>query len=134
MSGALALNLHLSMMLAAAQPAAGGDMPVDLPREMFQEDEILVLGRKLDHVTLNIRRDENRQFHCSVAQSSGIADLDVQLCRATVQCVRKVRWEQDKVKQCVEKAKPALLDNVRQLMVERRAKENEDAAAREDGA
>ena len=117
MSGALILTL----MLAAAAPAS--------PSE---EEEIQVIARALDKVSLNVSRDAKGRLQCSAIQSTGLPKLDGHLCEVTAKCVGKGSVDNAAVRACVAKRKPALLANVRALLRERRAQQA--GAAQEAGA
>lgn len=82
----------------------------DAPAE---ETDIVVIGKRLDAMSVIVGRDARGKFTCGLNQSSGNARLDASLCRTAATCVRKRAPD---VQACVTARKPALLADVRQSL------------------
>lgn len=72
-------------------------------------DEIVIIGQRVDALSINVARDREGKLHCSLSASSGIRDLDDRLCRAGAKCVRKHDADHEKVERCMKDGKSALL-------------------------
>jgi hypothetical protein len=79
------------------------------PAAPVVEDEILVIGRRLEQATVNVSKDKQGRFYCSMDVSSGNVKLDERLCRAAAKCVMKGASTSDAVRACIDKKKPKLL-------------------------
>jgi hypothetical protein len=73
------------------------------------EDEIVVIGRRLEQASVNVSKDKQGRFYCSMSVSSGNVKLDETLCRAAAKCVMKGASNSDAVRACIDKKKPKLL-------------------------
>ncbi|WP_109355971.1 hypothetical protein [Sphingorhabdus sp. EL138] len=91
-----------ALLLAAVQPAA-----------IAVEDEIVVIGRRLNSISTMVGKDQIGRFTCSVDKSSGNVNLDKRLCKTTVRCIRDGAVGDGAVKACVEAEKPKLLAKLR---------------------
>lgn len=72
--------------------------------------EIVVIGKRLDRVRVDIARDAQGDMHCSISVSSGDPVLDDRVCRASAKCVRKVGGKgQAAIHRCIVDGKNKLL-------------------------
>ncbi len=117
----MSVLLALTLMAAAADPAPEGAPAT--PPVLVDETDVLVMARKLDEVKLSIRRDGDGRLQCSATESTGLPKLDAQLCRATLDCIDKGGWTEKLVRQCVQERRPALIEAMRQQLLERRERE-----------
>lgn len=92
----------IAMALALALGAAGS-APV------AEEDEIVVLARRLEQVAVVVSRDPQGRMQCGVSPSSGNLKIDSRLCETAARCVRKGAADNAAVKACIDKRKPDLL-------------------------
>jgi len=83
------------------------------------EEEIIVIGQRLARLSVFVRQ-EGRRMSCSLSESSGNARLDAQLCRAAARCVRDGARENEAVRACIDRRKPALLADLRRELTESR--------------
>lgn len=88
----------------------------DAPLDPISEEEIVVIGQRLNGVTVNVGRDAKGRWHCGLAGSTGYPKLDERLCRATTKCVQKGKSDDAAINACVTKAKPGLLAELRKRM------------------
>lgn len=75
--------LYASLLLAAATssaPAAAAQL----------EDDIVVLSRKLEKVGVTLERMNTGEHRCSIADSSGDAELDALSCQAALKCLETI--------------------------------------------
>jgi hypothetical protein len=63
-------------------PAPPSDVPV--------EDDIVVLARKLEKVGVTLSRMSTGELRCSIADSSGDAELDALSCQAALKCLETI--------------------------------------------
>lgn len=77
------------------------------------EDEIVVLGRRLDAIAVFVGKDSVGRFTCDLSGSSGNPAVDGKLCRVAAKCVRKGAADGPAVKSCIDRRKPALLEEFR---------------------
>lgn len=82
-----------------------------------EEPDIVVIGKRLERVSVIVGRDARGKFTCGLNQSTGSARLDASLCKTAATCVRSRAKD---VQACVDARKPALLADVRQSMEHRR--------------
>jgi hypothetical protein len=73
------------------------------------EDEIVVIGRRLEQASVNVSKDKQGRFYCSMSVTSGNVKLDERLCRAASKCVMKGASNSDAVRVCIDRKKPKLL-------------------------
>ncbi len=90
------------LLLAAVQPAATA-----------VEDEIVVIGRRLNSISAMVGKDQKGRFTCSLDKSSGNTNLDKRLCKTTVRCIRDGAVGDSGIKACVEAEKPKLMAKLR---------------------
>lgn len=90
------------LLLAAVQPAVSS-----------VDDEIVVIGRRLNSISAMVGKDQKGRFTCSLDKSSGNINLDKRLCKATVRCVRDGAIGDSAVKACMDAEKPKLLAKLR---------------------
>lgn len=76
-------------------------------------NDIVVLARRLDSLSVLVGRDTADKLTCSLSQSTGRAGLDRALCRTAAQCVGKGAVDQAAVSRCIDRRKPELLSEVR---------------------
>jgi len=77
------------------------------------EADIVVIGRRLNALSVIVGKDDRGRFTCRLSESSGSPTLDVQLCLAASKCVAKGAKD---VAACIDKRKPALLADLRASM------------------
>lgn len=82
-----------------------------------EEADIVVIGKRLEGVSVIVGRDARGKFTCGLNQSTGHSGLDASLCRTAAACVRT---RAKNVQACVNTRKPELLADVRQSMGARR--------------
>ncbi len=82
------------------------------------EQEIVVIGKRLESITVLVGQTPEGKLSCSVDRSSGSLRLDKRLCKTAAKCVRKNRENpSDKlIKSCIDKKKPKLLAQLRKEM------------------
>lgn len=83
------------------------------------EEEIVVIGQRLARLSAFVRQDGGR-LSCSLSESSGNARLDARLCRTAARCVRDGARENDAVRACIDRRRPALLADLRRFLAEGR--------------
>ncbi len=93
------------LLLAAVQPSVAS-----------VDDEIVVIGRRLNSISAMVCKDEKGRFTCSLDKSSGNINLDKRLCKTTVRCVRDGAVGDNAIKSCVDAEKPKLLAKLRREM------------------
>lgn len=77
------------------------------------EDEIVVIGQRMAALSVNVGRDPEGRYHCSLSDTTGNARLDDRLCRTATKCVRKGAASDESVKACIDKQKPKLIAQLR---------------------
>ena len=77
------------------------------------QDDIVVIGRRLQAITVSMGRDASGKFTCDLSRSTGNASLDNRLCKASAACARKAGADAEAVKACVTASKPMLLAQLR---------------------
>jgi len=107
----------LAVLLLLQASALAGPPEGDLA----EVEEITVIAQKLRQISVAVTRDPQGEYRCDLSQSTGLLQLDGELCKATTNCVRKGKDGQDAVRACVEKAKPSLTARIRDLMLAQRA-------------
>lgn len=95
------------LLLAAVQPAATA------AESEAVENEIVVIGRRLNSISAMVGKDQNGRFTCSLDKSSGNINLDKRLCKTTVRCIRNGAVGDGAIKSCVDAEKPKLLTKLR---------------------
>lgn len=76
----------------------------------LSEEEIVVIGKRLERVQVNVTRDPQGRLHCSLNGSSGNARLDERVCKASAKCVRRIGGQGDAaVHRCIVEGKASLL-------------------------
>ncbi len=75
------------------------------------ENEIVVVGKRLAGISVNVSRGADGKFGCSLSQSSGSASVDGQLCKAAAKCAKQGALSQDAMRGCIEARKPAILED-----------------------
>ena len=85
----------------------------DPPLDPMTEAEIVIVGQRLQGVTVNVGRDPKGRWHCGLTGSTGYSKLDERLCRATTKCVQKGKSDDAAINACVAKAKPGLVAELR---------------------
>jgi len=75
------------------------------------ENEIVVVGKRLAGISVNVTRGADGKFGCSLSQSSGSASVDGQLCKAAAKCAKQGVLDQDAMRGCIEARKPAILED-----------------------
>lgn len=104
------MSLLLLLAASVVQPAA----------EPQTEADIVVIGRRLAGLTVNVGRDARGRFTCGLNASSGSVRLDAALCRTASRCVREGASNHGAVAACIDRRKPALLTDLRRQLAERR--------------
>jgi hypothetical protein len=104
----LAVGILLAVTVAAAPESA-------------DEQDIVVVAKRLDGVTASITRNAQGKFQCGLSRSTGVINLDDALCKTATKCVRKGASTVEAVNACVTKRKPALLEDVRALLKARKS-------------
>jgi hypothetical protein len=97
------------MLLAQSAPIA---LPDDPP-------EIVVIAERLKTLSVNVARDGEGSWHCSLGATSGVARLDARLCREVTGCVRKGAATQAAITACIGGEKARLLRHYRREWRER---------------
>ena len=80
------------------------------------EEEIVVIGKRLEGISVTVGRDPKGKYTCSTDRSSGNINLDKRLCKTTVRCIRDGA-QGEAVKSCVDAKKPRLLRKLREEMM-----------------
>ena len=80
------------------------------------EADILVIGRRLDQLSVVVGKDARGKFTCSLSETSGNAGLDRNLCKSAAKCVKDGARDQAGVSACIDRRKPALLADVRRTL------------------
>ncbi len=93
----------LALLAAAQEP----------PLDPMTEEEIVIVGQRLQGVTVNVGRDPKGRWHCGLTGSTGYPKLDERLCRATTKCVQKGKSDDAAINACVAKTKPGLIAELR---------------------
>jgi hypothetical protein len=93
---------------------------VQAPEPVPSDEEIVVIGQRLDRLAVMVGRDARGRYHCDLSESSGNARLDAQLCKTSAACVKKGASSQAQVKACIDKRKSTLLADFRREWAERR--------------
>lgn len=83
------------------------------PLDPMTEEEIVIVGQRLQGVTVNVGRDPKGRWHCGLTGSTGYPKLDERLCRATTKCVQKGKSDDAAINACVAKTKPGLIAELR---------------------
>lgn len=99
----MSLFATLALFAAAQEP----------PLDPLTEEEIVIVGQRLQRVTVNVGRDAKGRWHCGLTGSTGYPKLDERLCRATTKCVQKGKSDDTAIQACVAKAKPRLIAELR---------------------
>ncbi len=76
------------------------------------DEEIVVIGQRLEGISVTVGRDEKGKYTCSTDRTSGNVNLDKRLCKTTVRCIRDGA-QGEAVKSCVDAKKPKLLNKLR---------------------
>jgi hypothetical protein len=84
------------------------------------EEEIVVIGKRLDAVAVNVGRGPDGNWYCSMDGTSGVASLDAKVCKAVTKCVRKGATKNDAVKGCIQKSKKQLFAKFQRERAKRR--------------
>lgn len=87
--------------------------PQEAPIDMLSDQEIVIVGKRLQGITVNVGRDPKGRWHCGLEGTTGYPKLDEQLCRATTKCVQKGKSGDAAVKACVARTKPDLIAQLR---------------------
>ena len=102
----IATMLLLALQAPAAQP--------------YTDEEIVVFGQRLRSITVNVNRNAQGMYSCSLDQSSGSGMLDERLCFAAVACAQRPR-RGESIAACFERRKPQVLAELqRQLRAQSR--------------
>ncbi|MEO9634426.1 MAG: hypothetical protein ABJF89_02775 [Parasphingorhabdus sp.] len=80
------------------------------------DEEIIVIGKRLEGISVSVGRNEKGKYVCSTDRSSGNLNLDKRLCKTTVRCIRDGA-QGEAVKACVDARKPKLLSKLRKEMM-----------------
>jgi len=84
------------------------------------ETEIVVIGKRLDGISVAVGKNAKGKYTCSTDKSSGNINLDKRLCKTAVRCIRDGA-QGEAVKTCVDAKKPKLLAKLRkELMAARK--------------
>ncbi len=105
--------IALLALLLAAQALPVEPVPTD--------EEIVVIGQRLDRIAVTVGRDPKGRYTCSLSDTSGNARLDAKLCKVSTKCVQKGARSGDQVKACVQKSKASLFSDFRREMAKRKA-------------
>lgn len=99
-----------SLLLAAT--------PVAVEPPMTVEQEIVVIGKRLESISVIIGRTPEGKLTCSVDRTSGSLRLDKRLCKTAAKCVRKNKDNPSDavIKNCIDSKKPKLLAKLRKEM------------------
>ncbi|WP_108811470.1 hypothetical protein [Sphingorhabdus sp. Alg231-15] len=100
------------LLLAAVQPVAPS-VEDEAAENGAVEDEIVVIGRRLNSISAMVGKDQKGRFTCSLDKSSGNVNLDKRLCKTTVRCIRDGATGDSGIKACVEAEKPKLMAKLR---------------------
>ncbi|GAB5487447.1 MAG: hypothetical protein Pars2KO_10170 [Parasphingorhabdus sp.] len=85
---------------------------------MTVEQEIVVIGKRLESISVMVGQTPKGKLTCSVDRTSGSLRLDKRLCKTAAKCVRKNKDNPSDmaIKSCIDKKKPKLLAKLRQEM------------------
>ena len=99
-------SLLLALSMASTEPP------------MTVEQEIVVIGKRLDSMSVMVGQTPEGKLTCSVDRTSGSLRLDKRLCKTAAKCVRKNRDNPSDqvIKSCIDKKKPKLLAKLRKEM------------------
>lgn len=78
------------------------------PTVPISDDEIVVIGKRLDSVTVHVGQGPEGKWYCSMDGSSGVLSLDKKVCKAVTKCVRKGAKTDAEIDGCVTKNKKRL--------------------------
>jgi hypothetical protein len=87
----------LAILLAAATAVPATD------------DELVVIARKVDSITLNLGRDAEGHTTCGVSRSSGDVAIDAKLCTIAAKCIKPGPIDEAAVHACVDGKKRKLV-------------------------
>jgi hypothetical protein len=73
-------------------------------------DEIVVMGRRLQSLSVMLSRDARGKFACELSESSGSPSVDAQLCKSAARCAKQGKVAADAMRSCIEARKPAILE------------------------
>lgn len=82
-------------------------------------DPIVVIGRRLQEIRVNVSRSPEGKWYCGMDGSTGRLSLDKKLCKAVTKCVQKGAKSEAQIRECVTSTKRKLM---RQIERERRSK------------
>lgn len=75
------------------------------------ENEIVVVGKRLEGISVRVSRGADGKFGCGLSESSGSKSVDTQLCKAAAKCARQGALDQDAMRGCIEARKPEILND-----------------------
>ncbi len=97
--------------LLLAQPA-----PSPTAEAADSEDRIVVVAERMRSIDVNVGRDPEGNWHCSLSESSGSAWVDDRLCRITTGCVRDARGDEDRIVSCATRRRASIMDEFREAL------------------
>ena len=102
--------IFASLLLAA--------VPVAVQPPMTVDQEIVVIGKRLESISVMVGRTPKGKLTCSVDRTSGSLRLDKRLCKTAAKCVRKNKADPSDaaIKSCIDRKKPKLLAKLRKEM------------------
>jgi len=74
------------------------------------DDEIVVMGRRLQALSVILSRDAKGKFACGLSASSGSPAVDAQLCKTAAKCAKQGKVAADTMRTCIDARKPAILE------------------------
>ena len=102
--------LSLALLMAAQQ----------VPEPPLSDAEIVVIGRRLDSVTVSVGQGPDGKWYCSMDGTSSVLSLDKKICKAVTKCVQKGARSDAAVQGCIQKSKKRLFAKFKRERTKRR--------------
>lgn len=104
------------MIFSALLLALSAPTPVTMQATV--DEEIVVIGKRLQGISVLVGRTPEGKLTCSVDRTSGSTRLDKRLCKTAAKCVRdnSDNPSDARIKACIDKKKPKLLAQLRKEM------------------
>ncbi len=103
------MMIAATLALLLAQAAAPAQGTVD-------EDTILVIGERMRSIDVNVGRDAEGTWHCSLSASTGSDWVDDRLCRITTGCVRDAGGDRERSERCISRRRASIMDEFREAI------------------
>ena len=86
---------------------------VSPPPPVVDDQEIIVVGQRLQHMSVTVRRNLLGRYSCATNGTTGHPDIDARLCQAATDCVRYGNRTAEAARACLAGTKPELLAELR---------------------